>query len=52
MGYDVTKMPIPEALGAGPVYDPEANKKFEKKSFGSGRSGSGKGKPHFKNRKK
>lgn len=28
MGIEVTKMPIPEDLGAGPVYDPEANKKL------------------------
>jgi len=27
MGYEVTKMPLPAALGSGPVYDPEANKK-------------------------
>ena len=27
MGQEVPKMPIPPELGAGPVYDPEANKK-------------------------
>lgn len=27
MGTEVTKMPLPEHLGTGPVYDPEANKK-------------------------
>lgn len=50
MGYDVVKMPIPEELGAGPAYDPEANKKFEKKPFGSGGGGKGKGKTGFKPR--
>jgi superfamily II DNA/RNA helicase len=27
MGMEVKKMPLPEALGAGPAYDPEANRK-------------------------
>lgn len=36
MGYDVNKLPIPEQLGAGPEYNPEANKKFEKKPFKPG----------------
>ena len=48
MGTEVTKMPIPEALGKGPEYNPEANKNQDKKkSFGGGK---GKGKPHFKPR--
>jgi ATP-dependent RNA helicase RhlE len=60
MGYEVTKMPIPAALGEGPAYDPEANKKLaNKKPFnnkgGGNRSGgnrSGGGKKHFKPRGK
>ena len=36
MGYDVNKLPIPEQLGEGPEYNPEANKKFEKKPFKPG----------------
>jgi superfamily II DNA/RNA helicase len=34
MGYDVTKMPLPEGLGDGPVYDPHAVVKKPAK-FGS-----------------
>ncbi|MBL7913097.1 MAG: DEAD/DEAH box helicase [Bacteroidia bacterium] len=34
MGYDVTKMPLPEGLGVGPVYDPHAVVKKPSK-FGS-----------------
>ncbi|MDP1802906.1 MAG: DEAD/DEAH box helicase [Bacteroidota bacterium] len=34
MGYDVTKMPLPEGLGVGPVYDPHAVVKKPAK-FGS-----------------
>lgn len=45
MGYDVAKMPLPVQLGPGPEYNPEANKKFEKKPF---RKGGFKGKPRFK----
>ena len=39
MGYEVTKMPIPEALGAGPIYDPKApvKKEFIKRKPGGGR---------------
>lgn len=48
MGYDVIKLPLPEALGSGPVYDPEAGKKFEKKPFKKG----GFKKRGFNNRKK
>lgn len=46
MGYDVTKMPLPEGLGVGPVYDPHAVVKKPSK-FGS------KSKPRFnKDRKR
>ena len=44
MGIEVPKLPLPETLGPGPVYDPEANKKEgfrrpgNKKSFNSRRS--------------
>ena len=52
MGIEVTKMPIPEALGKGPEYNPEANKNQDKKrSFGGGGGkGGGKGKSNFKPR--
>ncbi len=51
MGIEVPKMPIPEALGKGPDYNPEANKhQDKKKSFGGGGKGKGKGKPSFKPR--
>lgn len=47
MGYEVIKMPLPEELGAGPVYDPEASKKeVAKRSFVKGKSNyKGKRKP-------
>lgn len=48
MGYDVIKLPLPETLGNGPVYDPEAGKKFEKKPFKKG----GFNKKRFNNKKK
>lgn len=35
MGYEVEKMPLPEALGAGPIYDPAANKKKDGQRKGS-----------------
>ena len=40
MGYEVTKMPLPPALGEGPAYDPEANKREfkNKKPFNKGSS--------------
>src|SRR5688572_20628580 len=44
MGYEVTKMPIPEELGKGPEYNPEANKKQDGK-----RGGPPKGKFNNKN---
>jgi ATP-dependent RNA helicase RhlE len=45
MGIDVPKMPIPEAFGKGPEYNPEA----AKKKFDGPRTGGGnKGKPGFK----
>ena len=48
MGYDVVKLPLPAELGEGPVYDPEAAKKFEKKPFKKG----GFNKKRFNNKKK
>jgi len=51
MGYEVTKMPLPEHLGVGPKYDPEANKKegFKrgpvKKKFGDRKNFSSRPKP-------
>ncbi|WP_317900199.1 DEAD/DEAH box helicase [Aurantibacillus circumpalustris] len=46
MGYEVIKMPIPEELGQGPVYDPEANKK---EGF---KRGPTKGKSNYKGKRK
>ncbi len=50
MGYEVTKMPIPENLGSGPEYNPEAQKKEmhrggkpSSSKGGKGRSNSSKG---------
>lgn len=39
MGYDVNKLPLPEQLGSGPEYNPEANKNLEKKPFRTGSKG-------------
>ncbi len=49
MGSEVTKMPIPAEFGAGPVYDPEANKKEGfKRGPAKGKSGGGfKGKKRY-----
>lgn len=50
MGIEVPKLPLPDALGKGPEYNPEANKKAafqgKKKPFNKGR------KPNFQQRKK
>ncbi len=48
MGYDVVKLPLMAQLGEGPVYDPEAARKFEKKPFKKG----GFNKKRFHNKKK
>lgn len=55
MGMDVTKMPIPEAYGAGPEYNPEANsKKFDKnkRPFNKSKGGKPSGKKPFRPRPK
>lgn len=50
MGYEVTKMPIPVEFGAGPEYNPEANKKelFKRKPLKGKSNYKGKSKPHVK----
>lgn len=55
MGMDVTKMPIPEAYGLGPEYNPEGNaKKFDKskRPFNKPSGGKPAGKKPFRPRPK
>jgi len=52
MGVDVTKMPLPESLGKGPEYDPEANRNAGKPKSKPMSGRHGKGKSGFQNRKR
>lgn len=46
MGIEVEKLPLPAELGEGPKYDPEANKRAERRPGGAGGGGNrGKGGP-------
>ncbi len=46
IGRDIDKMPVPESLGAVPLYEPE--KKVEKKHFSKGGSGGSKTSSNYK----
>jgi hypothetical protein len=43
MGIEVPKLQLPEELGEGPKYDPEANKRAARKPGGGDSGGKGKG---------
>jgi len=41
IGYEVVKMPVPESLGATPIYAPKSKKTHNKKRYGGGSRNSG-----------